>query len=85
MENRTSFAIVHRLSTIIDVDLILAMGHSTIIEQGTHRELPAKDGVELYRSQFTYSKQTTTARCRHLTSDRVLFEPGTQWVCACVL
>ena len=85
MENRTSFAIAHRLSTIIDVDLILAMGHSTIIEQGTHRELPAKDGAELYRSQFAYSKQTTTTRCKHLASGRVLFEPGTQRICACVL
>lgn len=85
MENRTSFAIAHRLSTIIDVDLILAMGHSTIIEQRAHRELPAKDGAELYRSQFTYSMQTTTTCCKHLTSGRVLFEPGTQWICACVL
>ena len=54
MHGRTSFVITHRLSTIVDADLILHMRAGTIIEQGTHEELLAENGpyAELYRSQF---------------------------------
>jgi len=55
MKGRTSFVIAHRLSTIRDADLILVMNHGSIIEQGTHEELLAKNGfyADLYNSQFT--------------------------------
>lgn len=54
MQGRTSFVIAHRLSTIRDADLILVMRDGDIVEQGTHRELLAKDGfyAQLYNSQF---------------------------------
>ncbi|GBD72394.1 putative ABC transporter permease/ATP-binding protein [Tetragenococcus halophilus subsp. halophilus] len=54
MKGRTSFVIAHRLSTIRDADLILVMDHGSIIEQGTHNTLLAKNGfyAELYNSQF---------------------------------
>lgn len=54
MHGRTSFVIAHRLSTIVDADLILHMRAGTIIEQGTHEELLARNGfyAELYQSQF---------------------------------
>ena len=54
MKGRTSFVIAHRLSTIRDADLILVMNHGSIIEQGTHEELLAKEGfyANLYNSQF---------------------------------
>lgn len=54
MEGRTSFVIAHRLSTVVDADLILVMDHGDIVEQGTHSELLAAGGAyaELYRSQF---------------------------------
>ena len=52
MEGRTSFIIAHRLSTIREADLILVMDKGRIIEQGTHKELLAKNGfyTKLYNS-----------------------------------
>ncbi len=54
MKGRTSFIVAHRLSTILDADLILVMNHGSVIEQGTHAELMEKRGFyyELYNSQF---------------------------------
>lgn len=54
MEGRTSFVVVHRLSTIRNASLILVMRDGKIIEQGTHEELLAKGGFyhTLYNSQF---------------------------------
>lgn len=54
MEGKTSFVIAHRLSTIRDADLILVMQAGSIVEQGTHAELLARNGVyaNLYASQF---------------------------------
>lgn len=54
MKGRTSFVIDHRLSTIRDADMFLFMEKGNIIEQGSHKELLAKDGAyaKLYYSQF---------------------------------
>ncbi|WP_291527434.1 ABC transporter ATP-binding protein [Bifidobacterium sp. UBA744] len=54
-KGRTSFVIAHRLSTIRDADLILVVNHGTIVEQGTHDELLARNGAyaDLYNSQFS--------------------------------
>ncbi len=54
MEDRTSFIVAHRLSTIREADLILVMKDGKIIEQGTHDTLLLKNGFysELYHSQF---------------------------------
>ena len=45
MKNRTSIVIAHRLSTIQKADVIVVMQKGTIIEQGKHDELLAKNGV----------------------------------------
>ena len=54
MQGRTSFIVAHRLSTIMEADVILVMKDGNIIEQGRHEELLAKGGfyTTLYNSQF---------------------------------
>jgi ATP-binding cassette subfamily B multidrug efflux pump len=52
---RTSFVIAHRLSTIRDAGTIIVMDNGRIVEQGTHKELLARQGFyyALYNSQFS--------------------------------
>ena len=57
MENRTSFVVAHRLSTIYNADVILVMKDGHIIEKGNHAELMKKNGFysKLYNAQFVKS------------------------------
>ncbi len=54
MQGRTSFVVAHRLSTVVNADLILVMKDGQIIERGKHADLLARGGFysQLYRSQF---------------------------------
>ena len=53
IEGRTTFVVAHRLSTIRDADLILAVEDGRVVEQGTHAELLARGGLyaELHAAQ----------------------------------
>ena len=54
LKGRTSFMIAHRLSTVVNADIILVMKDGKIVEQGNHSELLNKKGYyfELYKNQF---------------------------------
>jgi ATP-binding cassette subfamily B multidrug efflux pump len=54
LKGRTSFVIAHRLSTIINADKIVVIHDGKIVEEGTHVELLANQGMyyELYRTGF---------------------------------
>lgn len=51
IKGRTSFVIAHRLSTVVDADVILVVKDGKIIEQGRHADLMKAGGY--YHSLFT--------------------------------
>jgi len=55
MEGRTSVVIAHRLSTIRESDNILVLNKGRLVEQGSHDQLLAVDGLyaALHRLQFS--------------------------------
>ncbi|WP_201771690.1 ABC transporter ATP-binding protein [Cryobacterium roopkundense] len=56
---RTTIAIAHRLSTVVNADVIFVVDGGHIVEHGTHAELLARGGVyaSLYARQITASPQ----------------------------
>ena len=53
MQGRTTIAVAHRLSTIVDADEILVMHHGVVAERGAHASLLAQRGLyeRLWRLQ----------------------------------
>ena len=54
MEGRTVFVIAHRLSTVMNSDVIMVLDHGRIIERGSHEKLLAEKGTyyQLYTGAF---------------------------------
>ncbi len=54
MHGRTTLVIAHRLSTVLDADLIYVVDAGRVVESGTHAELLARGGAyqRLYALQF---------------------------------
>ncbi len=54
MEGRTVFVIAHRLSTVMNSDVIMVLDHGRIIERGNHNDLIAQKGTyyQLYTGAF---------------------------------
>lgn len=63
LSGRTSFVIAHRLSTIRNADRLFIIDRGEIVQQGTHNELVAQEGLyrELYMMQFRHGSQQQIA------------------------
>jgi ATP-binding cassette subfamily B protein len=58
MGSRTTIAIAHRLSTVVNADTINVIDGGHVVESGTHRSLLRQGGLyaSLYQEQFEGGK-----------------------------
>src|SRR5687767_12093610 len=56
---RTTLVIAHRLSTVMDADMILVLNHGRIVERGTHRALLEAEGE--YARMWALQQQEAAA------------------------
>ena len=66
MVGRATLVIAHRLSTVERADRIIAMANGCKVEEGSHQELLAADGLyaRLYRMQKTEEGEPALAGAR---------------------
>jgi ATP-binding cassette subfamily B protein len=79
MRGRTTIAIAHRLSTVVNANEILVLHHGEVRERGTHAELRAMHGLydRLYRLQAgEVTEHARAERDRDETSSTALASPS---------
>ena len=59
MKNRSAFVIAHRLSTIRNADRIYVLDKGKVVEEGTHEELNARDGLYASLCKQAFLAETT--------------------------
>ncbi len=63
MKGRTSFIIAHRLSTVVNSDIIVVLDEGRVVESGNHEELLSKKGryFDLYTMQWAQTEPLISA------------------------
>jgi ATP-binding cassette subfamily B protein len=66
MNGRTTFIIAHRITSVMDADLILVLSHGRIIQRGAHETLMDEDGLyrRIYEAQ-TRIEQELAQELKH--------------------
>ncbi|WP_332060166.1 ABC transporter transmembrane domain-containing protein [Bartonella sp. CB74] len=57
MQNRTTLVIAHRLATVLKADRILVMDKGVLVEEGTHAQLVAQEGVYANLAKLQFSSE----------------------------
>lgn len=57
MQNRTTLVIAHRLATVLKADRILVMDGGSLVEEGTHAELIAQNGLYARLAKLQFSQK----------------------------
>ncbi|EJF89726.1 ABC transporter, permease/ATP-binding protein [Bartonella vinsonii subsp. arupensis OK-94-513] len=57
MQNRTTLVIAHRLATILKADRILVMDKGALVEEGTHTQLVAQNGVYAHLAKLQFAHE----------------------------
>ncbi|RDB25444.1 Heavy metal tolerance protein [Hypsizygus marmoreus] len=83
VQGRSSLSIAHRLSTIASADLILVLKDGQIVEQGSHKELLARDGffASMWADQVSASDEPVSVAetiTKREVSRYAVEEPGVQ-------
>ena len=73
LKGRTAISIAHRLASVKDADNIVVLQHGQVIEQGTHSDLLAKNGVyaSMAESQKLRSPITMRSESLEISSTRI--------------
>jgi ATP-binding cassette subfamily B protein len=59
MKGRTTLVIAHRLATVKKADVIWVMDHGRLVEQGTHQDLMARQGLYASLAELQFTEPAT--------------------------
>ena len=71
LADRTSLVIAHRLSTILAADKILVLQEGHLVEEGTHAELLAREGLYAHLYQTQFGAEQATAQAEEVQAPRL--------------